>query len=93
MWAYFKDGYFQAFSIVQNTVERRLSERKDPNRKLSETPPVKKKNIQVLSRYWLLYLNVTKPVEELWEFIRMSAASAVVWTQLVSRDIDIYFFV
>jgi hypothetical protein len=54
---------------------------KNPNRKLSETPPVKKKKLQVLSKYWLPYLNVTKPVEALQEFIRMSAASAIVWTE------------
>jgi hypothetical protein len=79
MWVYFKDRYFRACSIVQNTVERRLSERQRSEPKNIRNTAGKKK-IQVLRKYWLLYLNVNKPVEALQEFIRMSAASAIVWT-------------
>ena len=61
-------------------MERRLSERQKSEPKIIGNTAGKKK-LQVLSKYWLPYLNVTKPVEALQEFIRMSAASAIVWTQ------------
>ena len=45
MWAYFKDGYFRACSVVQNTVERRLSERQRSEPKITRDTAGKKKKV------------------------------------------------
>jgi len=43
MWAYFKDGYFRACSVVRNTVERRLSERQRSEPKITRDTAGKRK--------------------------------------------------
>jgi len=79
-----------SYSIC-DTVQCQLSEHQSSKPSITQTTNGKEISYRVLSNYWLLYRNITKPVKALQEFINKWWFLATVWTvpQLILAKVSI----